>query len=838
MHRIFVPIYRYFQRHKGLLYGLLAASLLLFIYFGAQLRYEEDIVKLLPRASLDSELAFSDIALKDKIFVQILAADPEEPLDTWTLGSYVDEFTDAVRGRDTCGQYIVGILSGLDVETALGAMDYGFEHLPAFIDTSYYPAFAAALEPTAVEAQMTQNVALIESDMTGETTQLVCTDPFGLRNLFLADLLPEEGGTIGGYTLEEGHFFCPDKTVALAFITPAFTQTDSYHSIRFSRILNQERKAFETAHPDARILFHGTPLGAVSNSGTIKRDLAWTVGISLLIIVIILLACFRRGAFILHLVVPAIYGAAFALACLYWVKGSMSIMALGVGAIVLGVALSYCLHILIHYYYTGDIEQTLREESTPVFLGCITTIGAFLALLFTESDLLRDFGMFAAFALIGSTFYALVFLPHLLKPGHVKEEKAHGFPVIDRFNDLPWDRNRWILGAMLAIIVIGIVLAPRVHFDSDLRNLDYDNAELIESERLYHEKTQNGYRDLYFATYDDDLDQALEYNKRLEQRLESLQEQGLVKGYHSIVPLLFQTTRDQESRIAAWKAFWSPERTAAARQTLAAAARRHQLDPGLFAPFFALVEADYEPGSLFDAGVIPPELLSNYLEEQQSGRKMVFTSVSFAPEQRDTVIARIIDGPQSLVLEPFYYCSDMVEIIHDDFNTTLWLSSLFVLIVLLIAFRNLWVALIAFFPMFLSWYVLQGLMALFGLEFNMINIVISTFVFGIGVDYSIFIMEGLLQEARTGEKERLEYHKVAIFFSALVLIIVVGSLIFANHPAISSTGKITLIGMVSTILMTYSLEPFVFRQLLKTGWFRRSLKLDKQSWIPSTEHNT
>ena len=40
--------------------------------------------------------------------------------------------------------------------------------------------------------------------------------------------------------------------------------------------------------------------------------------------------------------------------------------------------------------------------------------------------------------------------------------------------------------------------------------------------------------------------------------------------------------------------------------------------------------------------------------------------------------------------------------------------------------------------MFLSWYVLQGLMALLGLEFNLINIVISTFIFGIGVDYSIF----------------------------------------------------------------------------------------------------
>ena len=71
----------------------------------------------------------------------------------------------------------------------------------------------------------------------------------------------------------------------------------------------------------------------------------------------------------------------------------------------------------------------------------------------------------------------------------------------------------------------------------------------------------------------------------------------------------------------------------------------------------------------------------------------------------------------------------------------------------------------------------------------------------------------------------LEFHKVAIFFSALVLIIVVCSLIFATHPALSSIGLITLIGMVSTILITYSLQPFVFRQLLKSKYFRRRFRV-------------
>ena len=830
MHRVFVPIYRFFRSHKALLYILLALSTLVFVIFGTKLRYEEDVAKLLPRSSVESELAFSDIGLKDKIFIQITSADAETPLDTWTLSDYIDEFTDALEQRDSTGKYIRSILRSLDAETALGAMDYGFEHLPSLIDTGFYEAFAAALEPAALDAQMARNLELIESDMTGETTRLVCTDPFALRDIFLARLMPEGAmdGSVGDYTIENSHFFCPDRTVAMAFLSPSFQQTDSGTSTKFARILNQERKAFEAAHPDARIFFHGAPLGAVSNAGTIKQDLVWTVGISLLVILTILLLAFHRLRFIAHLLLPVVYGTFFALACVYWIKGYMSLMALGIGAIILGVALSYCLHVLIHYYYVEDVEQMLQEESTPVVLGCLTTIGAFLGLLFTESDLLRDFGLFATFALIGSTFYALVFLPHFLKKEDVNYKKYKGFHLIDRINGLPWDRNPWILGAMVALLAVGIFFSPKVGFDSDLRNLNYVDIPLDESQRLYSEKNESGHMNLYFAAYDNDFDKALEYDKLLGARLDSLQRTGLVKRYSSIVSLLFQTEQEQTLRIDAWKEFWTPQRIEKARRDLSAAARRQKLDPGLFEPFFALVEADYLTGNLYESGLVPDALLSSFIEKQDSGRWMIFSTVAFAPEDMDTVTDALVSGPQTVVLEPFYYCRDMVQIVHDDFQKTLLISSLFVLLVLLISFRNLWVSLVAFFPMFLSWYALQGFMALFGLEFNLINIVIATFVFGIGVDYSIFVMEGLLQEARTGEKTRLEYHKVAIFFSALILIIVVGSLVFARHPAISSTGRITLIGMIFTILITYSLEPFVFRKLLKTKWFRRSLKLPEK----------
>ena len=268
MHRIFLPLYHFFRRHKGALYLLLAGSFILFLIFGLQLRYEEDIVKLLPRSSTDNELAFSDIGLKDKVFIQVTSADPQNPQDPATLGACLDEYCEALLQKDTAGRYIGGILHDLDMGSMLGAMDYGFEHLPAFIDTSLYAAFTEALEPEAVEAAMQENLALLEADETGEVTQFVTMDPLGLRNIFLKVLMPEDGSSTGGFTIEDGHFFCPDKTVALAFLDPSFPTLNSGAAQRFYNLLNRERKTFEAEHPEVRVLVHGTPLGSVSISVT------------------------------------------------------------------------------------------------------------------------------------------------------------------------------------------------------------------------------------------------------------------------------------------------------------------------------------------------------------------------------------------------------------------------------------------------------------------------------------------------------------------------------------------------------------------------------------------
>ena len=817
MHKIFVPIYNFFKGHKMLMYLIMGISTVVFIVYGLKLHFEEDITRLLPSSSVESQLAFSSIQLKDKIYIQVTSAD--EPLSTDILAERADEFIELLYEKDSSNHFISNVLYKLEPEVAINALDFVLEHIPSFIDTSAYHDFEKALEPEAIEKQMWVNYEQMMEDETGDLTQAIMYDPLNLRNVVLGDVLQS---AVGNFNIIDGQLFCPDSTAAMAFLAPAFRSLDSKASTQFSRMLSHARKEFEATHPDVKVYTHGDPIGSVSNAGRIRTDLVITVGISLILILLLIGLCFRSFPFIWKLLLPIFYGTAFSLACIYWIKGGMSLMALGLGAIVLGVAISYTLHVLIHHFFVGDPEKLLRDESTPVFLGCITTVGAFCSLLFTDSDLLRDFGLFASFALLGSTLFALIFLPHFL-PSIKADSHGKTFRRISRINNLPFDKKKWFLVLITVIVVIGILFSPKVKFDSDLRNLDYNSPDEVAAEGLYNEKNNDGFFHLYFATVSTDINEALEADKSLMRILDSLSQKGLVHSYTGFIPKLFVTQSDQEQRIAAWNNFWTEERKAYAIAQVDKGAHNFGLDPMMFYDFKELLNADFEAASLLKSGVVPDNLLGNFIECNADNQYMVFTDVSMLFDEKDIVTDILVTNPKTFVLEPFYYCKSMVEVINDDFNIAVWISSLFVLLILLVSFRNIITALLSFIPMVLSWFMVQGYMAIIGLEFNLINIIISTFIFGVGVDYSIFITEGLLKQARTGDSDVLTWHKVAIFFSAIILVIVVTSLLFAVHPAIRSIGLSTLIGMASTIMISYALQPFAFWQLMKWPWYKKSV---------------
>ena len=92
---VFVKIYQFFTQHKFLLYALLVLSSVVFAFFATKSKFEEDLMKLLPKSEKsECDLVFGNVKVKDKLFMQMTGAEPE------VMVGYVDELMDAILTND------------------------------------------------------------------------------------------------------------------------------------------------------------------------------------------------------------------------------------------------------------------------------------------------------------------------------------------------------------------------------------------------------------------------------------------------------------------------------------------------------------------------------------------------------------------------------------------------------------------------------------------------------------------------------------------------------------------------------------------------------------------
>jgi len=811
MTELLIRLSRYFRSHRAVCWLSIATLFVFFGYFAAQLQLEEDINKLMPSSKNEdgtTKLAFADLKIKDKVFLLFAGKDTEK------LIAVCDEFVDSLLQRDSMFQTIGDVFYQLDDDLLPDGIDYLTEHLPAYIDTAAYARFDTLLTHEHFVRQMQQN----REDLTGEFgsmfPELIQMDPMGMRKV-LADQLEPLTSAGGNYKTIDNHFFVPDSTVCIAFITPRYSATNTGQGSAMFQMLNTQIEQFAQQHPEVEISYHGTPASGYYNSTQIKHDLTTTIASALLLVLVFLLVCFRRWDTIPLLLLPVAFGTVFGLAMMYWLMGEFSLLALGIGGVILGVALSYVLHVLTHHQFVSDKEQLLRDQVKPVLLGCLTTIGSFAGLLFVKTDLLRDFGLFAAFAILGTTLFSLGYLPQLLRG----KQSSSLTTLFSPLTNYPFDRKKPLIAAILLIITVcvGAFIVGGTRFDADMHNLGYDHPLTEHSEQLLRAKTYTSDKTKYFASQGRTMEEAIENFTLLDSKLDSLQRLGLVKSY-TRTNQIFVPLHQQQERIEAWKQYWTNERLATVRNLIAQTALQAGLNAEAFQPFFDAATRDYQPDALYDANIIPAGYQSTLTEQSYGGDYLVFTSVrceNDSVRSSESDYMRICDAiakePNLLVLDTYYYITDTLTEMSDDFNLLQWLSMAFVLIVLWLSFHfNMRHTLVAFAPILLSWLIVLGVMALFDVQFNLISIIISTFIFGIGVDYSIFIMHGLISESKI-----LMAHKTAILLSAIVLITTVSSMLLAQHPAIRSVGFTTLVGLLSAIILSYILQPAIYRWLNK-----------------------
>lgn len=817
-----IKIYNFFRAHRGIYWMLMVALFAFFGFFASRIHLEEDIAKLLPDSKNEdgsTKLAFADLRIKDKTFLLFQAQG--EAVTTDSLIELCDSFVAKIEAHneamDSAERVLNNVFSQIPEDLLFDGIDYMSANLPSYIDTSCYASFDTLLTMEHMEQQMKKNKQDLIGPIGTMYPELIQMDPLGLRSILMDKVKGLMGGMGGSMSIIDRHFFTKDSTVCIVFLTPNFSAMNTGAGARLFTMLNDEIEEYGKSHPDVKICYHGSPARGAYNSWQLKADLRHTVIGSLIVVLIFLFVCFRNWNTIPLLLLPVAFGTLFGLSMMYFIKGQFSLLALGIGAIVLGVALSYVLHVLTHYKYVGDPIRVLKDQVKPVFLGCLTTIGSFMGLIFIQTELLQDFGLFATFAIVGTTVFSLVFLPQFFDPEKNKINKK-AFDVIGKFNTYPFDRQKGLLWSicLASVACIACLVKGGTSFDADMHNIGFKSENVNYSEDLYRAKTQSGDKSQYFAASGSTMEEALENFQRMADKLDSLQQAGLVRSY-TPTDQLFVPKSVQQQRIDAWHAYWNEERLNRVADLIQRTAPGVDLRPQAFEPFFEAANGEYEPSALYETGIIPQGFLSTMMEQSYGGDYLCFTSVRCANDtlrgedsDYNRICGAIASEPHLMVLDTYYYTQDTLRKLNDDFNVLQWVSMAFVFIVLLFSFHfNVKHTVLGFAPILVSWLIVLGAMVIFDVKFNLINIIISTFIFGIGVDYSIFVMSGLIGGGK--HNLLLAYHKTAILFSAVVLIVTVASMLFAEHPAIKSVGFATLVGMIAAVVISYVVQPFFFR---------------------------
>ena len=761
--RILWSIYDWMAGHRRIGLGSLIAVTVLLLALVSRVRLREDISDFLPLNSRQQQelKLWQDVSGANRITAIFerygaAAADSVEQLT-----GAVDRFVAAIEERDTAN-WVQNLTAQADLSTAEQTLRFVYNNIPYFLDDDDYRRIDSLLHTEGYAAKQLEAAReQLMFPMGGLLAGSIRHDPLNLFAPVASSL--QALSAANDFEIYDGYIMTPDRQRAFVTMDSPFGNSETDGNTRLLELLQKCAETATGETPSVTIHFTGGPVIAVGNASQIKHDSILSITIALVLILALLYDAFRSRQHLLLILASIAWGWLFALACLSIVEAEVSVIVVGISSVIVGIAVNYPLHLIAHLQHTPDMRQALGEVSKPLIVGNITTVGAFLALIPLKSVALRDLGLFSACLLIGTILFVLLWLPLLIKNQEDKPDSP------------PWEG-------------LGKVADRQANGSSDflmrLASVRLDNRKwLVVAIAVltlffgYHSLGTTFDTDLNHINYMTD-EQRADLNRfgMLKPQISNLKSQISNLKSQRKTPRFLLSDSIQQHRLACWRQF-----TAANRESLTTLLRnegpRHGFAEDAFDDFTTILDNDYQPQPLTWFTPLPAPLLMQNIDVKAIN-------------------------------------SAMLSQLSDNFNYIGWACAAIVFLFLWCSFRSLTLAVLSFLPMAVSWMWILGIMTLCGMQFNIVNIILATFIFGQGDDYTIFMTEGAVYEA-THHRPMLATYKRAIMLSALIMFIGIGSLIVARHPALHSLAEVTIVGMSAVVLMAFVLPPVCLRILHK-----------------------
>jgi len=820
MNSIIIRIYRYFARHHSHALAIFIAATAALVWSMTQLRYNEDITDFLPldtdnRTAME---AYRNLSGIDRIYAIVSAREPENPE---TLAQGVEDLAENIVKADSIG-WIKSVVKEIDMTRIYDIAAFAYDNIPIFLTEPDYGRMDSLLAtPDYIYMQLAETKKKLMMPASSLLSAMAAKDPL---NLFTPTAMTlSENGNNTSFDTYNGYILTPDSLNAIVIIESVFGGQESDNNSQLMKMLEKAATAAKAENPTLDIRYLGGPVVAVGNSNRIKQDSILAVAIAGILILALLIYAFRDARNILLVVVSIGWGWLFAIGIIAIFYKSISIIVIGIASVIIGIAVNYPLHLIDHIKDASHPLEAMKEIVAPLVVGNITTVGAFLCLIPLDSPALHDLGLFSSLLLAGTILFVLIFLPHAVRIRQ-STQTMHRTALLNRIAGFSMENNKWIV-VVITILTIGFgYFSTRTEFDTDISHFNYMTAQQKADMQAFQSllyTDDNNRENLYIVSSGDTWEEALLQNETTNQTIDSLTAMGIQLSAGTISTFL-PSMQQQQRRLDLWNQFLT--RHPALADSVNTVAMELGFSTEAFVDFHKILSANHHPLPTDSLSTLVSVLFPGSMSiDQSSGQKQIARSIKVNNKDATRISSAINTTPgfRGICFDIKNISGHIANVITSNFNYIGFFCALIVFIFLWISLGNIELAIVSFIPMAISWIWILGIMGVLGMKFNLVNIILATFIFGQGDDYTIFMTEGLSYEYAYRRK-LLRSYKKSIILSALIMFIGIGCLVFAQHPAMRSLGEVTVIGMISVVLMAYLFPPLLFNFLIrKNGNLRR-----------------
>ncbi len=676
------------------------------------------------------------------------------------------------------------------MDQAMGLLD----RAPELLNQKDLDELAAATTPDALKKRMREVYVQLTRPEGSFMQTVIRKDPLGISSRILGRLLALTNSIGFKVQPQNGRLMHSDGRQMLLVLETSSTAT----SLAASRALMENLNHIAaSAPPTVEIVPIAAQIHTAQNQQLMERDthLAGTVnGIVFLILFFMVSRDWRVGA--VFLLPVASIGLTIGVIALIF--PNLSMMAIGVSLTMAGSAVDYGLYVYTAVTMGKDKNADMRRIRRPLLISHLTTLGVFLAFLFSAIPAYRQLGYLTGASLVVSLLCAMFILPKLVRPGGKIFLLGSGMPL-----------SRWgklmIPSVYVAAILLAVCTWFAVHtrFDANVSRLDGITKQVRQNEENFQKTWGRGDAELGLLVVSGPTAQAA---AEANDALTPLAAAKLPPDEFVSLSSFWPSAATRHANVERWKSFWSTDRVAKLRADLAAAGEPYGFASDAFDPFFQIVEHP-------QVDQPPPSMLTTMQDQFTAKAGDTYQMLDSFPDTDENVkvlrqLAR--EHPEAQVVSRKALGQALADAAASETRLLITISAAFIGVFLLALTRSPVKSIIIMLPVLTGLVCMLGVLTMLGLEVNIVTVVAAVVILAITSDYGVFATY-----AWDNHEPLLGQGMASMHLCAITTIVAGGVLVLARHPALHMVGASLFSGLLAGYLTAFCVVPGLRRLLEK-----------------------